>query len=67
MLKVSSPTPSHFGIYVAELDKMVAFYTEVFELTITDAGGQDIQEQAGVHDLPPSAIPISRKSGLKLT
>lgn len=38
MLKVSRPTPSHFGIYVTDLDRMVAFYTEVFDLTITDAG-----------------------------
>ena len=38
MLKVSRPTPSHFGIYVTDLDKMVAFYTEVFDLTITDTG-----------------------------
>jgi catechol 2,3-dioxygenase len=38
MLKVSRPTPAHFGIYVTDLDKMVAFYTEVFELSITDTG-----------------------------
>jgi catechol 2,3-dioxygenase len=38
MLKVSRPTPSHFGIYVTDLERMVAFYTETFELTITDRG-----------------------------
>lgn len=38
MLKVDRPTPSHFGIFVTDLDKMVAFYTEVFDLTITDRG-----------------------------
>ena len=38
MLKVSRPTPSHFGIYVTDLERMVSFYTEVFELTITDRG-----------------------------
>ena len=38
MLQVTRPTPSHFGIYVTDLDRMVAFYTEVFELTITDTG-----------------------------
>ncbi|MFS8975081.1 VOC family protein [Cupriavidus necator] len=38
MLKVSRPTPSHFGIYVTDLPKMVAFYTETFGLTITDRG-----------------------------
>jgi catechol 2,3-dioxygenase len=38
MLKVSRPTPAHFGIYVTDLDLMVRFYTEVFELTITDTG-----------------------------
>jgi len=38
MLKVSRPTPSHFGIYVTDLERMVAFYTETFDLTITDRG-----------------------------
>lgn len=38
MLKVTRPTPSHFGIYVTDLDKMVEFYTKVFDLTITDTG-----------------------------
>jgi catechol 2,3-dioxygenase len=38
MLKVARPTPSHFGIYVTDVERMVAFYTEVFDLTITDRG-----------------------------
>jgi len=38
MLKVDRPTPSHFGIYVTDLERMVAFYTEVFDLTVTDRG-----------------------------
>lgn len=38
MLKVLRPTPSHFGIFVTDLEKMVAFYTETFELTVTDRG-----------------------------
>ena len=38
MLKVQRPTPSHFGIFVTELEKMVAFYTETFDLTVTDRG-----------------------------
>ncbi|VTU39107.1 3,4-dihydroxyphenylacetate 2,3-dioxygenase [Variovorax sp. PBS-H4] len=38
MLKVLRPTPSHFGIFVTDLEKMVAFYTETFDLTITDRG-----------------------------
>lgn len=38
MLQVTRPTPSHFGIYVTDLERMVAFYTEVFDLTITDRG-----------------------------
>lgn len=37
-VKVLRPTPAHFGIYVYELDRMVAFYTQVFRLTITDEG-----------------------------
>ena len=32
MLNVSRPTPSHFGIYVFDVDKMVTFYTSVFGL-----------------------------------
>jgi catechol 2,3-dioxygenase len=35
---VSRPTPRHFGIYVTELQRMVDFYTQVFDLTITDRG-----------------------------
>lgn len=38
MNQVRRPTPSHFGIFVTDLDKMVSFYTETFELTITDRG-----------------------------
>ena len=37
-MKVSRPTPAHFGIYVFDLERMVDFYTSVFRLTITDEG-----------------------------
>ena len=37
-LSVTRPTPSHFGIFVTDLEKMVDFYTRVFGLTITDRG-----------------------------
>ncbi len=37
-MNVSRPTPAHFGIYVTDVEKMVAFYTEVFGLTVTDRG-----------------------------
>lgn len=38
MLKVNRPMPSHFGIYVTDIEKMVSFYTQVFGLTVTDRG-----------------------------
>ena len=38
MLSVTRPTPSHFGIYVTNVERMVAFYTGVFGFTITDRG-----------------------------
>lgn len=38
MLTVSRPTPSHFGIYVTDIGRMVDFYTRVFGLTVTDRG-----------------------------
>ncbi len=38
MLKVTQPTPSHFGIYVTDVEKMVHFYTTVFGLKQTDRG-----------------------------
>jgi catechol 2,3-dioxygenase len=38
MLQVTRPTPSHFGIFVTDLERMVAFYTDVFDLTVTDRG-----------------------------
>ncbi|MFP6706085.1 MAG: VOC family protein [Alphaproteobacteria bacterium] len=28
---------THVGIYVKDMDKMLAFYSEVFGLTVTDA------------------------------
>ncbi|MBV5291455.1 MULTISPECIES: VOC family protein [Curvibacter] len=37
-MKVTRPTPAHFGIYVYDVDRMVDFYTRVFRLTITDEG-----------------------------
>jgi catechol 2,3-dioxygenase len=38
VLKVSQPTPSHFGMYVTDVEKMVHFYTTVFGLRETDRG-----------------------------
>jgi catechol 2,3-dioxygenase len=38
MLQVTQPTPSHFGIYVTDVEKMVHFYTTVFGLRQTDRG-----------------------------
>lgn len=38
MLNVHRPTPSHFGIFVTDVERMAAFYTEVFGLTETDRG-----------------------------
>ncbi|MDO9279407.1 MAG: VOC family protein [Polaromonas sp.] len=38
MLLVTRPTPSHFGIYVTNVERMVDFYTGVFGFTITDRG-----------------------------
>lgn len=38
MADVSRPTPSHFGIFVTDLPRMVDFYTAVFGLTVTDRG-----------------------------
>jgi catechol 2,3-dioxygenase len=38
MLKVTRPTPSHFGIFVTDVEKMVSFYKTVFGLTETDRG-----------------------------
>jgi len=32
------PNLSHFGIFVHDLERMVAFYTEVFGLKVTDRG-----------------------------
>jgi len=42
MLNVLRPTPSHFGIFVTDLEKMAGFYTETFDLTITDRGAGNI-------------------------
>lgn len=38
MLKITRPTPSHFGIYATDVDKMVHFYKTLFGLTETDRG-----------------------------
>ena len=41
---VTRPTPSHFGIFVTDLERMVDFYTKLFGLTITDRGrGRNFQ------------------------
>ena len=32
------PQLTHVGIYVKDMDKMLAFYSQVFGLTVTDAG-----------------------------
>ena len=46
MVPVTRPTPAHFGIYCTDLPKMVGFYTEVFDLTITDRGvGKTFQNE----------------------
>jgi catechol 2,3-dioxygenase len=38
MATLTRPTPSHFGIFVTDLPRMVDFYTQVFRLSITDRG-----------------------------
>ncbi len=38
MLSVTRPTPSHFGIFATDTDRLVSFYTTVFGLTVTDRG-----------------------------
>lgn len=38
MVQVVRPTPTHFGIYVTDVEKMVAFYTKIFGLVETDRG-----------------------------
>ena len=38
MQTVIRPTLSHFGIYVTDVVRMTAFYTQVFGLTVTDRG-----------------------------
>jgi catechol 2,3-dioxygenase len=38
MLSVTRPTPSHFGIFATDPDRLVGFYTTVFGLTVTDRG-----------------------------
>ncbi len=46
MLSVTRPTPSHFGIFVTDTERMVAFYTQVFGLTVTDRGqGRTFQSE----------------------
>jgi catechol 2,3-dioxygenase len=38
MTSVSKPMLSHFGLYVRDLERMVAFYTSLFGLRVTDRG-----------------------------
>jgi catechol 2,3-dioxygenase len=38
MQTVTRPTLSHFGIFVTDVARMTAFYTQVFGLTVTDRG-----------------------------
>jgi len=38
MLPVTRPTPAHFGIFVADIERMTNFYTALFGLTVTDRG-----------------------------
>jgi catechol 2,3-dioxygenase len=38
MLQITRPTPSHFGIFVTDVERMVSFYKTVFDLVETDRG-----------------------------
>ena len=38
MLQITRPTPSHFGIFVTDVGRMVSFYKTVFGLVETDRG-----------------------------
>jgi catechol 2,3-dioxygenase len=38
MLQITRPTPSHFGIFVTDVERMVSFYKTVFGLVETDRG-----------------------------
>lgn len=37
-MQAARPMPAHFGIYVTDVEKMVAFYQAVFGLVISDRG-----------------------------
>lgn len=38
MVTVTRPSPTHFGIFVTDVERMVQFYTQVFGLVETDRG-----------------------------
>ena len=38
MAKSMNPTPSHMGIFVTDMERMVQFYSEVLGLTVTNRG-----------------------------
>ncbi|MFT0171454.1 VOC family protein [Paraburkholderia mimosarum] len=38
MTSSAKPQLSHFGVFCHDLDRMIAFYTEVFGMTVTDRG-----------------------------
>lgn len=38
MVQVLRPTPTHFGIFVTDVERMVSFYKEVFDMVETDRG-----------------------------
>lgn len=61
------PTPSHMGIFVTDMERMVQFYGEVLGLTVTDpGGGHHVQERTDVLEFgsgeAPSAGPKRRRS-----
>jgi len=42
MTSIAKPMLSHFGLYLRDLDRMVAFYTALFDLRVTDRGESPI-------------------------
>jgi len=42
MTSVAKPMLSHFGLYVRDLERMVAFYTALFGLRVTDRGDSPV-------------------------
>ena len=60
MVDAYTPRLAHLGVSCFDIEKMIEFYTTVFNLQLTDRGGFHVSVSARVHECAAGPAPPAR-------